>query len=135
LIGTQEGYLTALLAKMASYVYSIDSVEAFTEHARKILMQLDIKNVSLMTAAAARGWPSAAPYDVILCTGSLPSLPTELQQQLDLKGRLVAFVGQSPAMEALRVTRMAQDEWKIDKLFETVRPRLSLAEDPQHFKF
>lgn len=123
-VGTGSGYLTALLAKLCHYVYSVDKYSEFSHNTAKKLAQFNIDNVSLETGNAAHGWPEHEPYDVIVLTGSLPVLGSQLLTQLQLGGRLFAVVGSAPCQEALLVTRVGPSEWQQKKLFETVLPPL-----------
>lgn len=134
-IGTGSGYVTALLAQQAKYVYSIDIHADFTAKAKTKLAQLNINNVALHTADAAKGWQIESSYEVIAITGSLPILPEIFKTSLAVGGRLFAIIGQAPVMEALLVTRMTAQEWQIQKLFETLIPPLHNAIPSETFVF
>src|SRR5690349_10096613 len=78
-VGTGSGYMTALLAALSAHVYSVDLHEDFTRAAVTRLQGLGIENVTLETADAHAGWSRHAPYDAILLTGSVPTLPAEFK--------------------------------------------------------
>ena len=118
-VGTGSGYFTALLAKAAQHVYSIDIFPDFVERAQRRLQRYDITNCTLMVGNAAQGWSKHQPYDAIAITGSLPILPANFPQQLKVGGRLFAIVGESPVMKALLVTRINDHQWQTETLFET----------------
>lgn len=118
-IGTGCGYLTALLAKSAESVVSIDVYPDFTRSAREKLSSHAIHNVTLITGDGVNGWPDSAPYDAIAVTGSVPVLTETFQSQLTLGGRLFVIVGESPTMEACLITRIGEQEWASESLFET----------------
>ena len=130
-IGTGSGYVTALLAKLAEHVDSVDIYEDFTKQAEQKLADFD--NVSLSVGNAAQGWKTDIQYDVIVLTGSTPILPSNFKQQLKPNGRLFAIVGEDPIMEALVVTRFSDTEWQIDSLFETSVPQLIGVTKPSQF--
>ncbi len=134
-IGTGSGYLTALLAARAKLVHSIDIVGEFSAqaHARLIAHRLD--NVKLVTADASRGWSQAAPYSAIILTGSTPVLPDAFKRDLTIGGRLFAILGDSPAMTAVRITRVSESAWTTDHLFETDIKPLVNALQPERFVF
>lgn len=134
-LGTNDGYITAVLAKMASWVFSISAIEAFAEHAKEILDELHIYNVTLTTSTIAQGLRQAPPYDVIMCTGSFELLPPSLQQFLNVNGRLLVIVGNEPMMDVVLIKRISSDEWKVDKIFQAVRPRLLTVEKASDFEF
>jgi protein-L-isoaspartate(D-aspartate) O-methyltransferase len=134
-IGTGSGYFTALLAALAGQVVSVDLHADFTEAARARLAAHGVANVALESGDAAQGWERGAPYDAIVVTGSLPVLPAGLTRQLAPLGRLVAIVGRSPAMEVVRLRRLAGDHIAQESLFETDVPALANAAAPPRFVF
>ncbi|MDH5651842.1 MAG: protein-L-isoaspartate O-methyltransferase [Gammaproteobacteria bacterium] len=132
-VGTGSGYLTALLAKLAKKVYSVEIIPELLQSAKTRLAEHKLDNVSLEAGDAARGWPLDAPYDVIAVTGSLPVLPDSFKDSLTIGGRLFAIVGDSPCMEALLVTRVGEHEWMTESLFEIDLPPLKNAVKPNRF--
>ncbi len=134
-VGTGSGYLTALLAHAAWHVYSVEIVPEFKTRAEERLKAHGIANVTLEEGDAAGGWPRHAPYDVIVLTGSVPVLPEVFRQNLNLGGRLLAVVGDAPAMEAKLVTCVAEGVYRTTDLFETSIPSLRNAQQPQRFVF
>jgi protein-L-isoaspartate(D-aspartate) O-methyltransferase len=134
-VGTGSGYLTALLSHRAGHVHSVEIRPALAELGRKNLSRQGLDNVTLHAGDAARGWPSQAPYDVIVLTGSTPVLPRAFLEQLAPGGRLFAIVGEAPAMSARLVTCTARGAYASVDLFETVIAPLVNAEQPSRFKF
>jgi protein-L-isoaspartate(D-aspartate) O-methyltransferase len=132
-VGTGSGYVTALLASLGDHVYSVDINAEMTRTAGDKLADHGISNVTLETGDAARGWDAHAPYDVIVITGSLPLLPANFKQALNVGGRLVAIVGDSPVMEVVLITREGKSEWAQETLFETDLPALINAPEPERF--
>lgn len=132
-VGTGSGYLTACLARFGQHVYSVDIFPEFKQAAENALDAHGIRNVTLQVGDAAMGWNRQAPYDVIAITGSTPLLPAEFQKSLAIGGRLFVIVGESPVMEALLVTRVGENDWAQESLFETELPPLINAQCPQRF--
>ena len=131
-IGTGSGYMTALLASLAKQVYSVDIVPAFVDAAELKLTALGLSNVTLEVGDAARGWAKHAPFDAILVSGSEPILAQELIAQLNPGGRLIAFVGEAPAMAARRITVIESGVQTAQDLFETnVRALVNAPQKPQ----
>ena len=132
-IGTGSGYMAALLAARAEYVYSVEIDPALAETARKNLQQAGIANVTVETGDGAQGWATKAPYDVIVLSASTPVLPSALLGQLRVGGRLVAVVGEAPAMQLQLVTRTDENAFNTINVLETVVAPLINA--PQRDKF
>jgi len=134
-IGTGSGYMTWLLAQLGGKVHSVEIRAEFTDRASGRLAAHGARNVELEIGDGARGWDRHAPYDVILVTGSLPLLPEAFKKQLAAGGRLIAIVGQSPAMQAQRITRITESGFDTRGLFETDLPPLQNALAPSAFVF
>lgn len=134
-IGTGTGYFTSLLAAMGAHVYSVDIFPEFVESARARLAAQGVQNATLETGDAARGWDKHGPYDVIAITGSMPVLPEEFLKSLAAGGRLMAFIGKSPVMEAIRIRRVGGDGMERTSIFETDVPALVNAFEPAKFAF
>jgi protein-L-isoaspartate(D-aspartate) O-methyltransferase len=134
-VGTGSGYLTALLAHRAAHVHSVEIRPALAAFGRANLERHGADNVTLEIGDAARGWPTRAPYDVIVLTGSTPVLPKALLEQLSPGGRLFAVVGEGPVMVARLVTCSAPGALRSVELFDTLLAPLANAEQPPRFRF
>ena len=134
-IGTGSGYLTALLAAMASQVHSVEIHADFLKDAEARLKAHGFDNVTLEAGDASRGWEKHAPYDVIVVTGSLPVLPEILTAQLAPGGRLFAVVGDDPVMNAQLISCVSRGVYRSENLFETSLKPLVNALQPERFSF
>jgi protein-L-isoaspartate(D-aspartate) O-methyltransferase len=134
-VGTGSGYLTALLAKRGAHVTSVEMIAEFSAAAAAKLSAHGIANVTLEVGDAARGWNKAAPYDVIVLTGSVPVLADEFLRSLKPGGRLLAVVGEAPVMEARLTTCAGGGGGSTIVLFETCIPALRNAPQPERFVF
>lgn len=104
-IGTGSGYQTAILARLAAHVYSIERHQQLAYQAAQRLLQLELCNISLYVSDGSLGWPDAAPYDRILVTAAAPEVPTQLLDQLVTWGMLVIPVGSQERQDLLVVHR------------------------------
>lgn len=134
-IGTGSGYMTALLARLATQVLSVEIVPEFSRAAAARLAENGFRNVTLEIGDGALGWARSAPFDAILVTGSLPMLPEEFPAQLAPGGRMIAVVGRAPIMTAQLVTCLAPGKITTVGLFETSIPPLQHAREPERFVF
>ncbi len=134
-VGTGSGYLTALLAKSAKQVRSLDRIAEFSQQAAQRLQQLNISNVTFETADIFKQLPSPQSYDAIVLTGSIETLPRELEEALKIGGRLFAVIGRLPVMQAILITRVSETQWTSEYLFETDIPSLIGMQPSNSFVF
>ena len=132
-IGTGCAYMTALLAKSANKIVTVDIFQDFIRDAERKLARHNINNVTLENGDAVDGWGKGSFYDAIIVTGSVPELKPCFQEQLAVNGRLFIIVGKSPVMEAQLITRIGDNEWSREYLFETDLPPLIGAHTTEHF--
>ena len=92
-IGTGCGYQTAILARLATEVYSVERLQPLLAKARKNLRELRITNIRLKHADGHTGIPEAAPFDAILVTAAATHVPEALKKQLAVGGRMVVPMG------------------------------------------
>jgi protein-L-isoaspartate(D-aspartate) O-methyltransferase len=92
-IGTGCGYQTAVLAKVAKEVYSVERIRPLLLKARGHLRELRLSNIKLEHADGTMGLPECAPYDGIMVTAASGHIPNDLLDQLAIGGRMVIPVG------------------------------------------
>jgi len=92
-IGTGSGYQAAVLAEIATHVYSIEIVPELAEGARRALTESGYRNVDVRTGNGYLGWPDRAPFDRIIVTAAPPTIPNALVDQLAVGGIMVVPVG------------------------------------------
>ncbi|GAB2896985.1 protein-L-isoaspartate O-methyltransferase [Uliginosibacterium flavum] len=130
-IGTGSGYMAALMAARGAHVCSLEIEPELAAQARRNLDRAGVDNVLVEDADGAAGWAEHAPYDVIIASGAVDSIPANWREQLKVGGRLFAFVGRAPVMRAILVTRVSASEYREHGVFETVVPALKLATQSQ----
>lgn len=134
-VGTGSGFVTACLAELAAKVVSVDIHESFSETAKRRLLETSVNNVEFFTGDVMSGWQPEQAQDVVVITGSVPEVPEQFKGWVNPGGRLFCIVGDSPAMEAVLLTRINATEWREESLFETDVPRLINSERPPEFEF
>ena len=134
-VGAGSGYMAALLAHRAQQVCTLEIVPELVELAQANLKRAGVTNATVRKADGAQGLPGEAPFDAIVLSGSVASVPQALLEQLKIGGRLVAIVGQEPMMRATLVTRTGEREFGEVYLFDTVAPRLLNFPEPTRFAF
>jgi len=105
-IGTGSGYQTAVLARLARRVYTIDRFRTLVSAAEARFRTLRLSNITAMAGDGMKGWPEQAPFDKIVVTAAGETLPEALPKQLRVGGILVAPVGpQEGAQKLLKIRR------------------------------
>lgn len=134
-IGAGSGFMAALLAHRARHVLSLEIDPALARFAAANLARAGVHNASVRELDGSGGLPGEAPFDAIMLSGSVASVPSTLLEGLRIGGRLIAIVGQQPVMRALRVTRTGEHSFSSADLFDTVAPRLHGFDEPSRFQF
>jgi protein-L-isoaspartate(D-aspartate) O-methyltransferase len=116
-IGTGAGYGSAVLARIAKDVYTVERSAPRAEKAASALARLGYANVHVRHADGTLGWPEHAPYDAIVVNAGGPGVPEALKAQLAIGGRLVIAVGADRrAQELLRVRRHGRDAYAMEDI-------------------
>jgi protein-L-isoaspartate(D-aspartate) O-methyltransferase len=134
-IGTGSGFVTACLASLAKRVVSVEVFEELHAEASEKLRDKRIANVDLFVGDVMNGWQPEQAHDVVVVTGSIPVVPEQFKGWVNPGGRMFIVTGNSPAMEALLLTRLDVTNWTEESLFETDLPRLVHSEPPPEFEF
>ena len=108
-IGTGSGYQTAILARLARSVYTVERLSVLGQRARETLESLGYDNVVYRIGDGHSGWPGEAPFDGIMVTAAPNVLPDALFRQLKSGGRMVIPIGE----ELYTVTRSGDEAVKI----------------------
>lgn len=104
-VGTGSGYQAAVLAELASEVYSIERIQSLAERARRILDMLGYDNVHVVVGDGTMGLPDHAPYDRIIITAAAPEVPAPLKKQLADGGIIVAPVGSRYSQQLVKLRK------------------------------
>ena len=134
-IGTGCGYLTALMAKSAKHVKSIDIYPDFITAASDKLIKTGLTNIELDSADAYDLLEKPEKYDVVVLTASLPGMDDRFLNLLNENGRMFVIVGESPAMEACILTKQGDSYSKQESIFETDLPALIGTPQKEKFEF
>jgi len=133
-VGTGSGFLAACLAALGGSVRSLEIFEDLAASARSALRADSVSGVAVEVADASQ-FDETDRYDVIAVTASLPVYDRRFERALKPGGRLFVITGQRPVMEARLVTRIAEDQWRSEALFETVVEPMINALQPPAFHF
>lgn len=89
-IGCATGYTAAVLSRMVTTVVAVESDADLATRAAGLLAEQGIDNVAVVTGPLKDGYPTQAPYDLIVIDGGVQDIPQALCNQLGDDGRLVA---------------------------------------------
>lgn len=92
-LGTGSGYQAAILSRLVPQVFSIERIDKLTRIARRRFINLGYQNIRCKTDDGYLGWPSEAPFDVIIITAAPPEPPLDLLDQLAPDGFMIVPVG------------------------------------------
>lgn len=105
-IGTGSGYQTAILARLAGEVFSIERLPGMAAGARGLLRDTGCENVHVRVGDGTLGWPEESPFDAILVTAAAPAAPPSLEEQLRADGGcMVIPVGSRRIQQLVRIRR------------------------------
>ena len=146
-IGTGSGYMAALLAHRGQQVVTLEIDAQLAALARENLQRSGVYNADVIHRDGAGNlWPVEGsqgaeddplngPFDVIVLSGSVATVPASLLSILKIGGRLSAIVGFEPIMRATLITRVGDKAWRTTQAWDTVAPRLLNFPEPSSFTF
>ena len=88
-IGTGCGYQTAVLARLAQTIYTVERIGALVNKARRHLQSLKIRNVRLAHGDGSADLGEDIAVDAIVVTAGATHVPTPLLRYLKPGGRMV----------------------------------------------
>lgn len=106
-IGTGSGYQTAILARLAARVVTIERIERLSQSARRLLDTLGARNVEYLVGDGTLGNSQRGPYDRVIVTASARVVPEPLYEQLKPDGRIVAPIGDEESQQLVVVEKTA----------------------------
>jgi protein-L-isoaspartate(D-aspartate) O-methyltransferase len=133
-VGCATGYSSAIVACLAASVVALEEDPELATAATRRLNDLGVRNVSVERRGLTAGWPSSAPYDVILLQGSFETPPKALFSQLKEGGRLVGVIEDGPIGRAM-LYRCGHGHVSGRPIFDAAAPLLPGFAAPAEFIF
>lgn len=134
-IGTGTAYMAALMAQQCAHVTTVEVNPAIAEIARNNLKKNNISRVKVVDGCVFSLAPGLGRFDAIVLSGACPVIPKDLLEALNPSGRLIAVVGQAPAMQLVLARKSRDGHLVSTPLFETSTRILINAPKPSEFVF
>jgi len=100
-VGTGCGYQTAVLARLALEVCSVEVRPDLAADAEVRLAELGARNVRFRVGDGSAGWPERSPFDAIVVTCAALRVPSALLAQIAVGGCMVIPVGAAGSVQSL----------------------------------
>lgn len=100
-IGTGFGFQTAVLARLAREVVSVERSEALARGATANLERAGIANASVIVGDGWEGCRERGPYDAIVVSAAASEVPRSFAEQMKEGGRLVIPVARAGSDDVL----------------------------------
>lgn len=115
-VGTGSGYQAAILSQLARRVYTVDRHRRLVREAMGLFRDLDLTNITALSADGSFGLPDQAPFDRIIVTAAAEDPPGPLLAQLKTGGIMVVPVGQSDTVQSLIRVERTEDGFDYNEL-------------------
>ncbi len=127
------GYSAAVLTRVAASVVALEQDEAAASAMRDALAKAGAAGVEVVSGPLKAGFPSKAPFDVIIVNGSVEEVPQAWLDQLAEGGRLSVAVAEGGIRRARVYTRSGgKTAWRTP--FDTAIPLLPGFEKAAEFR-
>ncbi len=138
-VGTGSGYATAVLARLAHHVDTLDIDEQQIIQAQNTLRSLEFNNISYYKGDGFNQDIYAKVknnYDAIYFGGAVHSLPSFVFDALKVEGLLIAVLGHITPNQAVRYRKNSDGSISSETLFEVQLPFLTQEDlSPLPFEF
>lgn len=123
-VGAGSGYGAAVLAACGCRVTALEEDPALLAIAGKVL-PAEAPGVSLVAGPLSAGWPSHAPYDLILIEGAVPEIPAALVNQTQQEsGRIMAVIRVGGHITQAIIAEATPAGLGISPLFDCATPMI-----------
>lgn len=134
-IGCGAGYTSAVLSRLASTVFGIDSDASLIQQATTNLAGIGADNVVVSARPMELGWSEHKPFDVIVIGGAIEVMPQALLDQMADGGRLAAVVTNGQPVGTARLYQKIGGSVSSRPLFDAGCRVLPGFVRPQQFVF
>ena len=134
-IGCGTGYSTAIISRLAGTVVAVEEDKALANLATENLVELGVDNAAIMTNPLINGYNKQQPYNVIVFSGSVTSIPQNIVEQVADNGRIVAVVNKNDSLgKGVLITKFGSSV-STEEIFDAWTPYLPGFERLPSFSF
>lgn len=105
-IGCGSGYQAAILSKLVRRVFTIERIASLVDGAKRTFKELELHNIYVQYADGQQGWARYAPYERILFSAHISTIPEILLAQLSENGIIVAPIMQQGKQFITKFTKI-----------------------------
>ena len=134
-VGCGTGYSSAILSGLADTVVALEETPELATRANELLTELAADNAIVVEAPLAEGYATQGPYDIILVSGAIASVPSALTDQLIDGGRLAAIIDDGKGQGKVILMIKSHGTVSQRELFDASVPRLPGFEPKMGFVF
>jgi protein-L-isoaspartate(D-aspartate) O-methyltransferase len=134
-VAAGAGYGAAVLDACGCKVTALEEDTTLLALARIVLPSV-APRVSIVSGPLGAGWPSEAPYDLILIEGAVPAIPAALADQLaPHSGRLIGAMRADGRITQTVIGERTKAGFRTTKLFDCATPMLPALREAPVFEF
>ena len=133
-LGSSTGYLSAILSYLAETVIVVEEEEKLITNSENAVKKNNINNVVFIKNQISRGCTDHSPFDAIIIEGAVQEVPTNILEQLDDTGRLLAIIQEEGVCSARLFSRNGST-FIEKKLFNCSLPALNVFKKKNTFSF
>ncbi len=136
-IGCGHGYMAALLSQIYKSVITVEINQSFVIQAEKNFKSQNIKNVQILHGDGLKvdsRW-SNKKFDAIVISGGIKTIPFFLKNSISKNGKIVAMIGDGPAMDVVILKKNNISGFIKSVLFQTEVGHLNQFGPSEFFQF
>lgn len=134
-IGAGSGYGAALLGYITDAVIALEDEEALVDALAERFAEIGMDEAVPVLGDLAKGLADQGPFDVILISGMVETVPQNWLDQLSEGGRLGVVVSTGRSVGTARIYKRAGDTFSYREAFECCPPVLPGFEQKTEFVF
>jgi protein-L-isoaspartate(D-aspartate) O-methyltransferase len=134
IVGSSTGYLSAILSHQAETVIVVEENQRLLDDSENAIKKNNINNVVFIRNELSKGYNDQAPFNAIIIEGAVQEVPSNILDQLEEGGRLLALIDNDETCSAILFTKNG-NKFNEQKLFNCSLPVLEGFKKKNSFSF